>query len=282
MKIAIVGAGRLAATLAPALLSTGHTITEIVARHDASSLRRARTLARKLGAQSVVPENAQLNAKLIWFCVPDGKIREAAERLVDAGEWKGKIAFHSSGALSSDELNSLRKRGAGVASVHPLMTFVRGSRPGLRGVPFALEGDRSAISVARQITNGFHAKPFVIRKHDKALYHAWGTFASPLLIALLATTEQVARASGVSIPIARKRMLPILNQTLANYAVLGPAQAFSGPIVRGDAEVVRRQLSPLKKVPEARRVYLALARSALHFLPTKNRAELRKIFLSEP
>jgi predicted short-subunit dehydrogenase-like oxidoreductase (DUF2520 family) len=108
---------------------------------------------------------------------------------------------------------------------------VRGSRPGLRGVPFALEGDRSAISVARQITNGFHAKPFVIRKHDKVLYHAWGTFASPLLIALLATTEQVARASGVSIPIARKRMMPILNQTLANYAALGPAQAFSGPIV---------------------------------------------------
>ena len=137
--------------------------------------------------------------------MPDGKIREVAEELVHRGKWQDKIAFHSSGALSSDELNSLRKRGAAVASVHPLMTFVSGSRSGLRGVPFALEGDRSAISIARQIINGFHAKPFVIRQQDKVLYHAWGTFASPLLIALLATTEQVARASGVSfLPPARE------------------------------------------------------------------------------
>ena len=73
-------------------------------------------------------------------------------------------------------------------------------------------------------------------------------------------------------------MLPILNQTLANYATLGPAKAFSGPIVRGDAEVCARQLAALKRIPEARRVYLALALSALRFLPTKNRAELRRSF----
>ena len=282
MRIAIVGAGRLTATLAPALLSTGHTITEIVARDDASSLRRARTLARMVNARVVAARNAQLNARVIWFCVPDGKIREVAEELVHRGKWTDKIAFHSSGALSSGELNSLRKRGAAVASVHPMMTFVGGSQSGLRGVPFALEGDRFAISIARQIINGFHAKPFVIRRQDKVLYHAWGTFASPLLIALLATTEQVARASMVSLPAARKRILPILNQTLANYAALGPAKAFSGPMVRGDAEVLWRQLAALKRIPEARRVYLALALSALRFLPTKNRAELRKIFLSEP
>jgi predicted short-subunit dehydrogenase-like oxidoreductase (DUF2520 family) len=280
MKIAIVGAGRLAATLAPALFSAGHTLTEIVFHRDTSSLRRARTLARKIGARAVVAEDSELNAKTIWFCVPDGKIRQAAAELIGAGEWEGKIAFHSSGALASDELNALRKRGAAVASVHPLMTFVSGSRPDLRGVPFALEGDRSAISVARQILNGFQAKPLVIRKQDKVLYHAWGTFASPLLIALLATTERVARASGVSIHAARERMLPILNQTLANYAALGPAKAFSGPIVRGDAEVLRRQLAALKKVPEARKVYLALARSALSFLPAQNRVELQKLFLS--
>jgi predicted short-subunit dehydrogenase-like oxidoreductase (DUF2520 family) len=282
MKIAIVGAGRLAATLAPALLAAGHTITEIVSRRETSSLRSARTLARKVGARAVISENAELNAKVVWFCVPDGKIRVAGEGLVRTGEWRGKIAFHSSGALSSDELDSLQKRGAAVASVHPMMTFVAGSRPGLRGVPFALEGDRFAISVARQITNGFHARPFVIRKQDKVLYHAWGTFASPLLIALLVTSEHVARASGVSVPTARKRMLPILSQTLANYAALGPAKAFSGPIVRGDAEVLRRQLAALKKVPEARKVYLTLARSALTYLPAENQKQLREIFLREP
>jgi predicted short-subunit dehydrogenase-like oxidoreductase (DUF2520 family) len=236
-------------------------------------------MARGLGARVLPAENATLDAQLIWFCVPDGEIRSAARDLADACDWKGKLAFHSSGALTSDELDVLRKRGAGAASVHPLMTFVSDSRPELLGVPFAVEGDRSATLLARQIVKRLGGNAFAIRKQDKVLYHAWGTFASPLLIALLTTAEQVARASGVSIKEARKKMLPILTQTLANYAALSPANAFSGPIVRGDAEVLRRHLTALKKVPEAKAVYLALARAALRYLPARSRQQSRKVLV---
>ena len=117
-----------------------------------------------------------------------------------------------------------------MASVHPLMTFVRGSRPPLAGVPFAIEGDRKAVQVARQIVLDLGGNPYSIRKKDKAAYHAWGAFTSPLLTALLATGEQVARMAGVDRISARKRMVPILFQTLANYASFGPAGAFSGPL----------------------------------------------------
>jgi predicted short-subunit dehydrogenase-like oxidoreductase (DUF2520 family) len=72
-------------------------------------------------------------------------------------------------------------------------------------------------------------------------------------------------------------MLPIVQQTLANYAKLGPAGAFSGPIVRGDTQVVRQHLQELKKVPEARTVYMALARAGLRYLPAGNRRELEKL-----
>lgn len=275
----MVGAGRLAATLAPALQRAGYQVKVIVSRGKPSSLRKAGKLARGLGARVLPAENATLDAQLIWFCVPDGEIRSAARDLADACDWKGKLAFHSSGALTSDELDVLRKRGAGAASVHPLMTFVSDSRPELLGVPFAVEGDRSATLLARQIVKRLGGNAFAIRKQDKVLYHAWGTFASPLLIALLATAEQVARASGVSIKEARKKMLPILTQTLANYAALNPANAFSGPIVRGDAEVLRRHLTALKKVPEAKAVYLALARAALRYLPARSRQQSGKVLV---
>jgi predicted short-subunit dehydrogenase-like oxidoreductase (DUF2520 family) len=72
-------------------------------------------------------------------------------------------------------------------------------------------------------------------------------------------------------------MLPIVQQTLANYAKIGPAGAFSGPIVRGDAQVVRQHLRELKKIPEARAVYLALARAGLRYLPARNRRELERL-----
>ena len=91
---------------------------------------------------------ARLDGDLVWFCVPDREIARAARQLADAADWQGKVALHSSGALASDELRGLRLRGAAVASVHPLMTFVLGSVPSLKGVPFAFEGDPAAVRVA--------------------------------------------------------------------------------------------------------------------------------------
>ena len=111
----------------------------------------------------------------------------------------------------------------------------------------------------------------------KEAYHAWGMFASPLLTALLAASEHVARAAGVRGKAARKRMLPILRQTLANYAKLGAPGSFSGPIARGDVATVGKHLKVLLEVPEVRGVYVALARSALRGLPAKNRAALGEI-----
>jgi predicted short-subunit dehydrogenase-like oxidoreductase (DUF2520 family) len=220
---------------------------------------------------------ARLDADLIWFCVADREIACAAHELESVTSWKGKSAFHSSGALASDELKRLRSRGAKVASVHPLMTFVSGSKPSLKGVSFAIEGDATAARLARKIVADLGGEAFVIANKNKSAYHAWGAFTSPLLIAMLVTAEQVAKAAGISAAQARRRMLPIVTQTLANYASLGPAGAFSGPLVRGDADVVRKHLHILKRIPEARAVYLALARAVLVNLPVGHRKELEKL-----
>jgi predicted short-subunit dehydrogenase-like oxidoreductase (DUF2520 family) len=274
-RIAIVGPGRLGRALALELKRAGYTISEIVSRSSAASKRKAGDLARSVKANSSTSDRARLDADLVWFCVPDREIAASARQFASVVDWTKKIAFHSSGALASDELKSLRQNGAAVASVHPLMTFVTGSLPSLRGVPFAMEGDAAAVRSARQIVRTLGAEAFTIRKQYKAAYHAWGAFASPLLVAMLVTAEQLARKAGLSAVEARKKMLPIVRQTIANYAALGGPGAFSGPIVRGDAEIVLKHLQVLRKVPEATDVYLALARAALRYLPVRNRAELK-------
>jgi predicted short-subunit dehydrogenase-like oxidoreductase (DUF2520 family) len=276
-RIAIIGPGRLGRALALELKRAGYTIAEIVFRDRAGSRQTARELARKVDARASTRDGAQLDADLVWFCVPDREIAAASGQLASLIEWKGKIAFHSSGALLSDELNILRQRRAAVASVHPLMTFVPGSIPSLKSVPFAVEGDATAVRAARRIVRDLGAQAFTIRKQHKAAYHAWGAFTSPLLVAMLVTAERLGRSAGLSVAEARKKMLPIVRQTLANYEALGPAGAFSGPIVRGDAETVRKHLRVLWKVPEATNVYLALARAALRYLPARNRAKLEKV-----
>lgn len=275
LRIAIVGSGRLGTALTLELKRAGYTISEIVSRNSAGSKRRARELAGKVEASASTSANARLDADLVWFCLPDREIAAVSQALASLIDWRRKTAFHSSGALASDELKALRRRGAAVASVHPMMTFVSGSIPSLKGVPFAVEGDAAAVRVARQIVKCLGGEAFTIRKQHKAAYHAWGAFASPLLVATLVTAEQLARSIGLSAAQARDRMLPIVRQTLANYEALGPAGAFSGPIVRGDAEVVRKHLQVLRNAPEARDVYLALARAALRYLPAQNRAKLK-------
>lgn len=291
--VAIVGAGSLATFLATALNDAGFTVTEIIARETPRSRRRARALAAKVGAQTVTAHSAALDATLLWFCVPDREIRGAASAL--AGHLaaraaahkkngvpnkvpnKFRFAFHSSGALLSRELEPLRKAGIAVASVHPLMTFVPGTHPSLTGVPFAMEGDHAATQVARQIVRKLGGESFSLPAGRKAAYHAWATLTSPLLLAFLVTLEEAARAAGFTRKDARRKSLPIIRQTLANYSRLGPAPSFSGPLVRGDAETVARHLSVLKKHPGPREVYVALARAALRGLPVKNRDRLRRL-----
>src|SRR5208282_3833449 len=180
-SIAIVGAGSLATFLAVALHDAGFPITEIVARDSPRSRQRARALAAKVGAQPVTAHSAALGATLLWLCVPDREIRRAAwvlsDHLVARALLQQKVtarfALHSSGALSSRELDPLRKAGAAVASAHPLMTFVAGAHPSLTGVPFAIEGDDAAMRVARRIVRELGGESFSLPAARKAAYHAW-------------------------------------------------------------------------------------------------------------
>lgn len=275
-KIAIVGAGKLGSALATSLRGAGYTVSEIVSRNRDSSRRRARQLARRVGSRAVVVGSGGIASEIVWLCVPDREIAGCVRSLAGI-EWKGKIAFHSSGALGSDVLGVLRRRGAKVASVHPMMTFVDGVSPSLKGVVFAIEGDRQALGAARRIVRGLGGESFLIAKKDKALYHAWGTFASPLLTALLATAEAVASEAGIPASKARRWMAPIVRQTIENYARRGGARGVSGPILRGDAETVQRHLRVLRALPEARAAYRALAQAALRVLPSRNRRELKAL-----
>jgi predicted short-subunit dehydrogenase-like oxidoreductase (DUF2520 family) len=278
--LAIVGAGNLANALVVSLRRAGYKIEMIVARSSVASQAKARNLASEVGARASTRLPRDSRAAVVWFCVPDGEISRAAYAVAEQIDWKGRISLHSSGALTSDELDALRQRGAAVASVHPLMTFVCRSRPSFTAVPFAIEGDPAAVRVARQLVKDLGGRAYPIQKRQKAAYHGWATFVSPLFTALLATAEEVAGAAGIPGKQSRKRMIPILRQTLGNYADLGAAAGFSGPIVRGDVETVRRHLRVLRKLPNAREVYRALALAAVEILPGKKKTAVRTVLKS--
>jgi predicted short-subunit dehydrogenase-like oxidoreductase (DUF2520 family) len=274
--ISIVGLGNLGTALASTLSAAGYGVKVVVARKQSRKSAAIKAFSRKLKARLAELGTHVFDTEVVWIAVPDDAIASVARTLAGSQSWKGKVVFHSSGALTSDELAPLREQGARVASVHPMMTFVRGAVPQMAGVAFAVEGDAAAVRVAKPIVERLGGDAFSIRKENKVLYHVFGSFASPLVIALMASLEEVALAAGVRKQEIKPIMVPLLWQTLENYLKHDTASAFSGPLIRGDAATVRKHLAELKKLPQARSVYLALARSAIKNLPVKNRQQLAK------
>lgn len=275
-SISIVGPGNLGSALAKTLADANYPIKFVAVRAGRNKDRHAQAVARRAGARLIEVGRDSLESDVVWITVPDDAILQVASTLAAAQSWKNRIIFHSSGALTSDELAVLRDRGARVASVHPMMTFVRGMAPELAGVSFAIEGDAQAVRRARAIVEDLGANHFIIRKQNKALYHVFGSFASPLVIALLASMEQVASAAGIRPQDIKPIMVPLLWQTLRNYLKQDAAAAFSGPLVRGDVTTIQKHLAELKKLPEARQVYIALAAASLRRLPVKNKQAIQR------
>jgi predicted short-subunit dehydrogenase-like oxidoreductase (DUF2520 family) len=275
--ITLIGAGNLAHALGPALRAAGYKIEAVAARETASSRRRAAQLARKVDAEAITMEDGGPGSDIVWICHTDDALAETARKLAEKRGWKSKIVFHSSGALTSEVLSPLKRAGASTASLHPMMTFVPGTLPKMRGVPFAVEGDNRAVAAARAVVRDLGAEVFAIQKAAKPLYHALGSFSSPLVVATLATAERVGRGAGLNATQTRRVIGPILRQTLNNYLERGAPAAFSGPIKRGDVNTVRRHLKELRRVPGANEVYRALVKSALIDLPAGKRQELAKL-----
>jgi predicted short-subunit dehydrogenase-like oxidoreductase (DUF2520 family) len=279
--ITFVGAGALAAGLGHALRAHGYTIDEIVVRKKNA---RKLKLASELGASLVTEPQAKLASKVTWLAVPDDAIGSCASSLAAGRDWRGRVALHSSGALSSEVLTPLRRGGAAVASMHPMMTFVRTASArasgtpasdAQRGVCFAVEGDARAVRVAGAIARELGGEVLKLDPARKPVYHAFGAFLSPLLVAELTAAEEVARAAGISMAHAQRIMRPIVRRTVDNYLANGGQKAFSGPLVRGDLETIRRHLASLHG--QALDVYVALARVAIRKLKVKNAQKMKQL-----
>lgn len=269
-----MGAGSLGISLALALKQAGFGIKEIVFRSDRKG---AVKLARRTKSNVVRFNEARFGGEVVWICVGDRDIATTAGAMRERANFKGKIVFHVSGALASDELEALRNEGASVAAVHPMMSFVRNSESSFKDVSFALEGDPKALRVAAGISKALGGSSFVLKRKDKPLYHTLGAFSSPLIVAQMAAAERIGLKLGLRPEQTRKVIGPILLKTLRNYLERGAAAAFSGPIVRGDVQTIQANLNALRRVRGTEDIYRALARVAVEDLPTKEREAIRKL-----
>jgi predicted short-subunit dehydrogenase-like oxidoreductase (DUF2520 family) len=190
-----------------------------------------------------------LLTQVILIATPDRELPKAAAELarIGAEELDGKIALHTSGAVSSQVLAPVAECGAAVGSMHPLQTFSGVGIPPLDGKVFAIEGDPAAVRVARQIARGLGAIPVHIESAKKPLYHAAGAIAAGSVLALMEAATRLMVGAGMKRREAVRALLPLTRQVLDNFERLGPRAAWTGPLSRGDFGVVAVHLEAMKE-----------------------------------
>jgi predicted short-subunit dehydrogenase-like oxidoreductase (DUF2520 family) len=168
--------------------------------------------------------------------------------------------LHTSGALDRGVLAPLARRGAATGSLHPMQTFSGRAAPHLRGVIFAVEGDRKARRAAQAIARALGGVPVPIAGPSKPAYHAAGVLVAGHALALVEAAVQTLLRIGFSRRRALQTLLPLIRQMLDNFERIGPRASWTGPVARGDLSTVARHVRAMRRYPrEFQRAYAALA-----------------------
>lgn len=289
-KIAIVGGGRLGKALAYQLKIAGYNLIGISCRSETS--------ARKAGELTGVAHDCALNlaalADIIFITVPDDALQTVCEWLANNADIRpNTVILHCSGSRPSSVLQAAKTKQAFIASLHPLQSF-SGFSPNINpfnNINFTVEGEPFAVATARGLAVALGgARCYTIDTNGKILYHIAAVAASNYLVTLFNMAATLLENAGIAKNDAFTMLAPLLNGTLKNLADNAPhyEMALTGPISRGDREVLLAHLNALKEqTPQLLDLYKALGHatvsvaSSQHILSNSNLAKLDELLFDK-
>jgi predicted short-subunit dehydrogenase-like oxidoreductase (DUF2520 family) len=263
--VGIIGPGRMGLALGSALAET-HEFEEIVYYGRSVEPPPHPIFDRDQGVhyQSGYGPMPQ-GMKILILAVPDDALHEVANHVARTGAAPGGcVAFHLSGALSTDIMAPLHGAGFAVGSIHPLQTVADpwSGADRLKGCSYALAGEPAALRVGHRIVHALEGRPLVIPPALRPVYHAAAVFASNYVLAAAATVARTLAEAGITEEDAIGAVLPLMRGTMDNLEQLGFGAALSGPVARGDLDTVRLHLTRL--AGRERLLYCALGRETVH------------------
>ena len=203
-----------------------------------------------IGAGRAVGRLEEMRPADVWMIATrDDAIVPSAATLAASGKIvPDDIVFHVSGATPSSDLGPVRARGALIASVHPIKTFTDAGQAArsFSGTYCGAEGDPDALAVVKPAFEKIGAKVFDIAPGLKAVYHAGGVFACNYLVALIEAALRAHEKAGIPRRASLQALEPMVRETVDAIFDKGPEKALTGPVSRGDAAAVRRQLAEVR------------------------------------
>ena len=243
MRVAIVGKGKVGSGLHRALKRARVAVTIVSAKDVASG-----ALKKKLAGDVVI------------VAARDGAIGDVARALV--GRIDGDaVVVHCAGALDASALIAVRSACAGIAQMHPMISFADPKHPpSIAGGHAHVAGDAIAVKRASALCKKIGLVPRTFPRLDRVAYHAAAGLVANGAAALAAAGRELLARAGANEADIPAMLGPLLRSVAENVSTLGLPQALTGPVRRGDARGVQKHLEALRRVaPEMVPLYIACA-----------------------
>jgi predicted short-subunit dehydrogenase-like oxidoreductase (DUF2520 family) len=259
--IGIAGAGRLGQALGRLLRDRGQPVAAIAGRDPGRTATAAAFIYNDVLLKDVLPvsySDLPSHAARILICVPDDALPAVTTTLAAQGHID--IALHTCGSRGPEALAALESRGASCATLHPLQT-VTTPEQGLADLPGSSFGITSAsgsdtdsspaLEWALEIVRLLDGHTLTIAPENRPLYHAAAVMASNYIATMLDASVILMGLAGVPAEAALQALGPLVRASVNNSLAMGPVQALTGPIERGDEHTVAAHLHALDNAPES-------------------------------
>lgn len=269
----VMGAGRAGRGLARALRAAGVEVAGVHGRHDPG------------GPDGVtigpLPPSLQ-RAAVTLVTVRDSQMDDALRELLAARPATDSVILHASGGMEPAMLAAVRAAGHPAGTFHPLVPLSDPAHAAdaLRDAYVGIDGDEEARVVSRSLAGKLGAHTLDIPPGEKPRYHAAAVIVANFPAVLLRAGERALEDAGVPKEQALGAARALLRTAAANLGTGDAARALTGPVVRGDAETVRRHVAALAGEPEVLAIYRTLSLAAIELAreagtPAERLAEVR-------
>jgi predicted short-subunit dehydrogenase-like oxidoreductase (DUF2520 family) len=226
MRVVLIGRGRLATNLLPALQQAGHEVSSI----------NSRTL-----------ENLPEEADVFIIAVKDSALQEVICRATKGREQQ--LFVHTAGSMPMSLFEGYTNR---FGVFYPMQTFSKERLVSFADIPVFIEGDNAVLRpLAESITHSVYE----LSSADRKFLHLSAVFACNFVNHCYALSAELLEKHGIPFSV----MLPLIDETALKVHQLHPLEAQTGPAVRYDENVIRMQSSMLADSPLLQEIYNLLS-----------------------
>ena len=265
--IGVIGGGRAGTAVGRSLALAGYSILA-----NSKSAYSSENFQRQVPGSELVanPQVIADSADLILITTPDDIIETAVSNL----NWhEGQAILHCSGSMSLTVLGPALHQGAEIGSFHPLQTFepigadlqwdLRNSP--FQGIVFGIEAGPLLAPILTNLASKLGGVTVEISGDMRMLYHAGAVMVCGYLVPVIQDAVRLWEHAGLETAVAIEALLGLVGSTISNISRLGLEESQTGPVARGDKNVVWAHLESLSiNNPELIPLYSELAQRALY------------------